>query len=363
MTHENTGRNVRPRGRSLRAGVAGFTLVEMLVVISITVLLVALLLPALNQARRAARIAICQSTMRQQGICFGMYITDCQDYIPAVATPHFWTNWAENNANGMQGLSRDSSTANAWGGGSSIAYKSVWNSCPYFGATDSIFPSGLGWFYWQGYIDPVVSRSTLGTTAGQVLRAQAYMPLMECPDAPSYAIAGGGGGRWRNVTSYGETVYRIFSEYSNRFATRNTSNFYDWGSGNGGSLVGDCMSVGGNTSYFYRGWMFDASQWGTSKKAIKARSQDWTPDKAVIVDRENWTSDTEDGMGTAHDEGLNVLKADGSARFGGRNITGIVPYLYYSTGTASTPTSGTTYINNNGNPQKLWRYYETGIVQ
>jgi hypothetical protein len=90
--------------------------VELLVVISITALLIALLLPALSKARRFARIALCQGIMRQQGICVGMYITDCADYMPAVATPHFWDRWANNDGNGMQGLSRDTSIANAWGG-------------------------------------------------------------------------------------------------------------------------------------------------------------------------------------------------------------------------------------------------------
>ncbi len=47
---------------------AGFTLVEMLTVISIIGILVALLLPALNLARSAARNAECQNNLRQIGI-------------------------------------------------------------------------------------------------------------------------------------------------------------------------------------------------------------------------------------------------------------------------------------------------------
>jgi prepilin-type N-terminal cleavage/methylation domain-containing protein/prepilin-type processing-associated H-X9-DG protein len=46
----------------------GFTLVELLVVISIIGLLVALLMPAINVAREAARSAACQNNLRQFGV-------------------------------------------------------------------------------------------------------------------------------------------------------------------------------------------------------------------------------------------------------------------------------------------------------
>jgi prepilin-type N-terminal cleavage/methylation domain-containing protein/prepilin-type processing-associated H-X9-DG protein len=51
----------------------GFTLVEMLVVISIIGVLVALLLPALSAAREAARNASCQNNLRQFGVGMHAY--------------------------------------------------------------------------------------------------------------------------------------------------------------------------------------------------------------------------------------------------------------------------------------------------
>ncbi|MCC6579033.1 MAG: prepilin-type N-terminal cleavage/methylation domain-containing protein [Phycisphaeraceae bacterium] len=59
-----------------------FTLIEILVVISIIALLVAILLPALAKAREAGRATQCSSRVRQYGLATFMYVSDNKDWTP-----------------------------------------------------------------------------------------------------------------------------------------------------------------------------------------------------------------------------------------------------------------------------------------
>lgn len=60
-----------------------FTLVELIVVISIIALLMGLLVPALSSAKRSARDVKCKSNMRQFGIAGGAFAADHQDQLPS----------------------------------------------------------------------------------------------------------------------------------------------------------------------------------------------------------------------------------------------------------------------------------------
>ncbi|MEJ2701823.1 MAG: prepilin-type N-terminal cleavage/methylation domain-containing protein [Sedimentisphaerales bacterium] len=60
----------------------GFTLIELLVVISVVMLLIALLLPALQKARNQARAVVCQANLMQWGSILALYTEDSQGRLP-----------------------------------------------------------------------------------------------------------------------------------------------------------------------------------------------------------------------------------------------------------------------------------------
>src|SRR4051812_41644478 len=60
----------------------GFTLVELLVVIGIIALLISMLLPALNQARKQAESTQCLAQLRQCGQTLYIYANQNKGYFP-----------------------------------------------------------------------------------------------------------------------------------------------------------------------------------------------------------------------------------------------------------------------------------------
>ena len=75
--------DIRPIPRRKRSG---FTLVELLVVVSIIALLIAILMPSLRAARDQAKKVKCMSNLRSIGLALITYANENRQYIPAYET-------------------------------------------------------------------------------------------------------------------------------------------------------------------------------------------------------------------------------------------------------------------------------------
>jgi prepilin-type processing-associated H-X9-DG protein/prepilin-type N-terminal cleavage/methylation domain-containing protein len=174
----------RPSGASCSSALArAFTLVELLVVISIIAVLAALLLPALTRAKAAARNIQCRNNLRQINLGLAMYVHETGSYplIDLPSSTNGWHYWA---------MSVRPYTQSAWGGAlyncpahqsaGPFSPKSINSSFPAAPASwvddsYSYNQGGVGgWFAWGRVAD-----STFDIFSGYMgdQRAQASGPL------------------------------------------------------------------------------------------------------------------------------------------------------------------------------------------
>ena len=161
--------------KSVRKSTKGFTIVELLVVISIIALLIALLLPALARARKLALTTECLSNLNQQGVVMQMYTDQFEGMVPIAEDgtgqmvpygypPFYW--WFYQGLNvGIQPTYQYNGQTYRWPGASKIGTIFV---CPVAAAEHPILPmmaypspnSGQAWWwsatysenYWCGWL-------------------------------------------------------------------------------------------------------------------------------------------------------------------------------------------------------------------
>jgi prepilin-type N-terminal cleavage/methylation domain-containing protein len=79
-----TGRQGRPSDISNALSLTGFTLVEVLVVLSIMAMLLGILVPALATARRVAYKTACKENLHGCALAFRMYLDDNKNIMPTI---------------------------------------------------------------------------------------------------------------------------------------------------------------------------------------------------------------------------------------------------------------------------------------
>lgn len=168
-----------------------FTLVELLVVISIIVILAAMLLPALNKAKETAKAIKCLSNEKQ--ILLGMheYIQEFQDFFPPTSInygkPYYWTTLLYQYSSGKRRLEQqDLGTDGQW--------LTKWNQdiiyiCPVSKADMQV--SQASWYPYSDFSYGINSRISGKITAikrpGQ--RIFSGESVNYTPNNPSYKIS------------------------------------------------------------------------------------------------------------------------------------------------------------------------------
>jgi prepilin-type N-terminal cleavage/methylation domain-containing protein len=205
-------------------GKSGFTLVELLVVISIIALLVSILMPALGRAREQARSIVCLSNLRQQGVAMAVYNADQDGYYAwTFSDPAYVDNgkisvFERLKPYGPVQLSQDTAKPEGlWICPSDWAPKK-------FGSTDTSGPTLLG-LPWQNYFcytdwsETVIAARPAWRYTSYAYHIWTFPDVYDWPDeyglygyrtgnsrmasqirTPSDALMFACGGRWRSTT-------------------------------------------------------------------------------------------------------------------------------------------------------------------
>jgi len=125
---------------------AGFTLVELLVVIGIIALLISILLPSLQRARQAAVAVQCASNLRQHGLAYVQYTSENKGNLPPFMERNAGYDYQTNRMHidfMAPFLGVKDSFAARWGGTKTVGV--LFLNCPVGGPSDEYSAYGVNY--------------------------------------------------------------------------------------------------------------------------------------------------------------------------------------------------------------------------
>ena len=150
-----------------------FTLVELLVVITIISALAALLLPAIATAKDRAKSVVCVNNQKQIGMAFSGYLNDNNGYYPYIYPDCSTNQYCFVSASGAQ---------------SQCTMSPGWNIplAPYFGySTNSFFERIHSNMCWKAGCTPVCVTSGCSSCSPRTIQeVTEYARVMQCPSNP-----------------------------------------------------------------------------------------------------------------------------------------------------------------------------------
>lgn len=298
----------------------GFTLVELLVVITIIGILIALLLPAVQAAREAARRAQCTSNMKQIGLALHNYLSSKSVFPPAGIN----YAWAYSTANPITG-----SMVNLNGLVLLLPYleqQQLYDRYDFrFAACNYTANAPTG-----------VSPATVQTLAENAAVVSTQLSVFHCPSDSANPIQSDEPGTTYNPyngntgvkTSYDFSVWEYDRQVHNDWQTQAIASRYMFGENSDTSMqhiidgTSNTVAIaeqthwvidGAPSAWGYRGWVMfgiDMAWYGINR--FDCFLGTWYTGDRTMVAGKLWEFGT---AGSLHPGGINITMGDGSVRF------------------------------------------------